>query len=387
MPEKNSTMDSLVADHRVVVCVGSGGVGKTTVAAAVALHGARRGRRTMVLTIDPARRLAQSLGLDSLASGGEPVPVQALEAAGISLSGRLSAGMLDQKSAWDDFIGRHAPSDDVRDAILGNDFYRHLSGSFAGSAEYMAIEELCRIQESDQFDLIVLDTPPSRHALEFLEAPERMRAFLDGNAFGRLLGPSLSAGWAAWKSASRGGRFLASRLEAATGVSALTDIAEFFVAMERLLEGIGERGGRVQELLRGDRTAFVLVAGPEEQVLDEAETLTQSMSALRMPLRAVVFNRTHPMPESLEGGADPARMKSIRSQLVADGISEDAVAWLEQGLDRALARATAEEVRREAFELGLPDDVVCSSVAEMDSDPHDLVGLLAVGDLLMGPIR
>ena len=226
----------IVDQHRIIVCVGTGGVGKTTTAAALALSGALAGRKAMVLTIDPARRLAQSLGLGALSSRGERIAPELLADAGIRLRGSLSAAMLDQKSAWDDFISRHAPSSEVRDTILRNEFYQHLSRSFAGSTEYMAIEELYRIDESNQFDLIVLDTPPTGHALDFLEAPRRLEDFLDRSVIGWLVRPYVSVGWSAWKTASRTARFLMKRIEDATGISTLRQISEFFVAMERLFD-------------------------------------------------------------------------------------------------------------------------------------------------------
>jgi anion-transporting ArsA/GET3 family ATPase len=186
-----------VERHDVIVCAGSGGVGKTTAAATIALWGAKRGRRAAVLTIDPARRLADSLGLP-LAGGSEiAVPKELLRANGIEIQGSLSAMMLDQKGAWDSLVERHAPSPEIRDRILENRFYQHLSQSFAGSQEYMAIEELARLRESARYDLIVVDTPPSRHALEFLEAPQRIHDFLDRRIVRWFVKPYVAAGWSA----------------------------------------------------------------------------------------------------------------------------------------------------------------------------------------------
>ncbi|MFQ5352427.1 MAG: ArsA family ATPase, partial [Candidatus Binatia bacterium] len=219
------SLSRLVDEHRVVVCVGSGGVGKTTSAAALALFGAYRGRRSMVLTIDPAQRLAQALGLGTLAAGGELVDSTLLREAGVEGTGSLSAGMLEQKSAWDEFIVRHAPSAEVAQVILDNEFYKHLSESFAGSTEYMAIEELCRIVECDDYDLVVLDTPPTAHALDFLEAPQRLQRFLDRSVVGWMVKPSVAIGRTVWKRASRSVSYVLERLEDATGLRALREIS------------------------------------------------------------------------------------------------------------------------------------------------------------------
>ncbi len=372
----------LLAQHRIIVCVGSGGVGKTTTAAALALHGAIVGRRAMVLTIDPARRLAQSLGLDTLKSGGERIAQGVLSAAGLLPLGSLSAGMLDQKSAWDEFISRHAPNTDVRDAILRNEFYQHLSRSFAGSTEYMAIEELCRLAENGEHDLIVLDTPPTGHALDFLDAPVRLENFLDRSVLGWLVKPYVAAGWTAWKTASRTVRFLVRRIEEAAGIGTLSEVSEFFVAMDRLFDGIAERSRKVRTLLAGSETAFVLVAGPEEQVLGESEQLTARMRALGMPLKGVVMNRIHPLPGAGEHVMDAAAVSGALAPLGEGGASAECLEWIAETYVASCTMARAEEIRREAFETGLGAEVACVAVPELDHDVHDLTALAAVARLL-----
>ncbi len=373
----------LLADHRIVVCVGSGGVGKTTTAAALALQGAIDGRRARVLTIDPARRLAQSLGLDSLGCRGEEISREVLEAGGVHPRGTLSAGMLDQKSAWDDFISRHSPTPEAARTILANEFYQHLSRSFAGSTEYMAIEELCRIHESGEYDLIVLDTPPTSHALDFLEAPRRLEDFLDRSVVGWLVKPYLAAGWSAWKTASRTVRFLVEKIEEAAGARTLAEISEFFMAMENLFDGITERGRRVRALLSGKDTAFVLVAGPDEQVLGESEYLTSKMSELGMPLKGVVMNRVHPLPGSAERGPDPdellERLKTACPSLASsDDDLRAELEWMIATYLKASTVARGEEIRREAFEAGLPDDIDTVAVPALDRDVHEVAALARV---------
>jgi len=389
----------LLGGSRIVVCVGSGGVGKTTVAAALALSAALAGRRTMVLTIDPARRLAQSLGLDNLKAGGETISPERFAAAGLEPRAELVAGMLDQPSAWDKFIERHSPNAEVRDTILANPFYLNLSRSFAGSTEYMAIEELSRLDEAGEYDLIVLDTPPSRHALDFLEAPRRLEEFFDRSVLGWLARPA-SAGWSAWKSASRSARFVFERIEDATGVHALTEIAAFFAAIESLVDGVTERSRTVRALLQAPTTSFVLVTGPDEQVLEDAEGLTASMAKLGVTLRGVVLNRLQN-----DGGLDdpgallrgraagtthgaegevgpPGALDRMRSALDATGVDPDVASWMIATLEARLLQAAAQDVRCEVFEAALPDDVRVSAVTEQRRDVHDLAGLARIARAL-----
>jgi len=272
----------------------------------------------------------------------------------------------------------------VRDTILRNEFYQHLSRSFAGSTEYMAIEELYRIDESGEFDLIVLDTPPTGHALDFLEAPRRLEDFLDRSVIGWLVKPYVAVGWSAWKTASRTARFLMKKIEDATGIATLRQISDFFVAMERLFDGIAERSRKVRDLLSGEQTAFVLVAGPEEQVLGESEVLTSKMRALGMPLKGVVMNRTHPLPEDGEATVSLDDVRTLLAMCGIHGVSEDVSEWLWRVYDDACTIARAEELRREVFEEGLESGIACISVPELLGDVHDLRALLDVAHRLQG---
>jgi anion-transporting ArsA/GET3 family ATPase len=376
----------LLRDSRIVVCVGSGGVGKTTVAASLALQGALEGRRTMVLTIDPARRLAEALGLEGLRAGGEKIDPARLEAAGLGAPAELWAGMLDQTSAWDAFIARHAPSEEVRDTILANPFYLNLSRSFAGSTEYMAIEELARIEETAAFDLIVLDTPPSRHALDFLEAPRRLEEFFDRSVLGWLAKPA-SAGWSVWKTASRSARFVFEKLEEATGLQALSEISDFFAAIESLIDGVTARSRTVRALLQARTTSFVLVTGPDEQVLEDAEGIVARMNDLGVSLRGVVMNRIQDTGgvELADGGAAAGEesIERLRHALVQGGVTPQVAEWMDETLRARLLQASAQAVRREVFEADLPEDVPVRAVVEQQRDVHDLGGLAAIGAALM----
>lgn len=376
----------LIADHKIIVCVGTGGVGKTTVAASFAVHGALTGRRAMVLTIDPARRLAQSLGLHELRGDCQQIDLSDLRRLGRTVPGSLSAGMLDQKSAWDEFIARHAPNEEASRAILRNEFYQQMSRSFAGSTEYMAIEELCRIDESGEYDLVVLDTPPTGHALDFLEAPRKLEDFLDRSMIGWFVKPYATFGWSAWKTASRSVKFLFERIERATGVETLRQISEFFIAMEAMFDGIADRSRRVREVLTSSRTAFVLVTGPDEQVLGQSEMLTEKVALLGMPLRGVVVNRLHPLP----AGADEPLPRDALEERIArvmakQGLDDsETVAWLAHNHLAAQGLATSEGERRQAFEAGLPAGIVVQPVPEFEADVHDLSALARFADVVCG---
>jgi anion-transporting ArsA/GET3 family ATPase len=384
------SLRALVERHRVVIAAGSGGVGKTTVAASVALWGALHGRRTVVLTIDPARRLATSLGLEGLGSGEREVPAAHFASQGLGpVRGSLAAMMLDQKGAWDALVERHAPTD-ARDRILANRFYQHLSQTFAGSHEYMAIEQLCVLVESGRYDLIVVDTPPTRHALDFLEAPRRIGDFLDRRVVRWFVRPYFSAGWSALRAMNRTAGFLLRRLEQATGVAALAEISDFFSSMSGLFENFQGRVERATEVLRGSGTAFVLVTGPEEQVLGDAEYLSTKMAELRMPLKGVVLNRVH--HEFRPPGRGTRREIGLEeaaevTRVVAAAVGGADASPLAENFIEYQALARGESLRLEQFRVGLPRAVPVVRVPNFTRDVHDLASLAAMHPHLFGPRR
>jgi anion-transporting ArsA/GET3 family ATPase len=334
---------ALIDRHRLIVCVGTGGVGKTTMSAAIGLAAARRGRRAIVLTIDPARALARSLGLASLAPGGERIALP-------DLPGQLDAAMLDQKRAWDAFVRGHAPSDAIADEILGNRFYQELSTSFAGSTEYMALEEVARLVDAGRHDLIVLDTPPASHALDFLSAPERIDPLLQ-----RGLATALA-------SAGTIARFTLRRLERVVGRGAIRDVMAFLIAMDALVDVAAARARHARALLRGGHAAFVLVAGPRQLVLAETAAMAARMRGLDAPLAAVVLNRVHAAPPGAPVLDEP---------------------WLRAAWDDAVAEARAEEVGIAGFRAGLPAGVAVAAVPEADQDVHSLDDLALIAERLV----
>jgi anion-transporting ArsA/GET3 family ATPase len=357
------SLADVVARHRVVICAGSGGVGKTTTAAALAVHGAEQGRRTIVMTIDPARRLADALGLRTLGNSARRVNIG---------GGVLSAMMLDQKGAWDALVERYAPTDEVRQRILANRFYQHLSGSFAGSQEYMAIEQLAELHASDDYDLIVVDTPPTRHALDFLDAPRRIAAFLDRSVIRWFIKPYFSAGWSTLRVVNRAAGSVLRRLEDATGVKALVEISDFFNSMSALFDGFEARVQTVDRLLHSKHTAFVLVTSPEEQVLSEAEEFCRQLAALSVPLRAVVFNRIQREALAEWRRVDDAWLRELVGGVVARG--ERATRLVDNFL-RYETLARGDQVRMEAFRRQLGRGPVIAAVPNFEEDLHDVAGL------------
>ena len=388
------SLERLVADHRILVCVGSGGVGKTTTAASLGLWGALHGRRSIVLTIDPARRLADSLGVGPIGNAPSAVAPEALAGLGEEAAGTLTAMMLDQKGSWDELVARHAPSEEARQRILDNAFYRQLSQSFAGSQEYMAVEQLGELDASGEFDLIIVDTPPTQHALDFLEAPDRLLAFLDRNIIRWFVRPGFSAGWSTLQSMNRTVGFLLQKVEDATGVVALSQVSEFFNAMGGLFEGFQERVERVTGLLRDPATAFVLVAGPDEHVLGQVDYLVRQMQSRAMPLKGVVMNRVHSL------GADHENDRRTTNEIATEiepevaaalGLqsgeagARDVASSLASNLAGWRARARGDVLRTELFRSGLPPEIPLVQVPDLGGDIHDLGGLGGLHAYLFAP--
>ncbi|CAM5691791.1 AAA family ATPase OS=Streptomyces tendae OX=1932 GN=GUR47_19360 PE=4 SV=1 [Streptomyces tendae] len=272
---------------RIVVCCGSGGVGKTTTAAALGLRAAERGRKVVVLTIDPARRLAQSMGIDSL--DNTPRRVKGVDDAA---GGELHAMMLDMKRTFDEVVESHADPERAA-AILGNPFYQSLSAGFAGTQEYMAMEKLGQLRAKDEWDLIVVDTPPSRSALDFLDAPKRLGSFLDGKLIRLLLAPAKVGGRAGMKFLNVGMSMMTGVLGKVLGGPFLKDVQTFVAAMDSMFGGFRTRADATYKLLQAPGTAFLVVAAPERDALREAAYFVQRLAAEDMPLAGLVLNRVH----------------------------------------------------------------------------------------------
>ncbi|MEU3735268.1 ArsA family ATPase [Streptomyces sp. NPDC033538] len=288
-PTRLLDVDPLLEDPktRIVVCCGSGGVGKTTTAAALGLRAAERGRKVVVLTIDPARRLAQSMGIDSL--DNTPRRVKGVDDAA---GGELHAMMLDMKRTFDEIVEAHADPERAA-AILGNPFYQSLSAGFAGTQEYMAMEKLGQLRARDEWDLIVVDTPPSRSALDFLDAPKRLGSFLDGKLIRVLLAPAKVGGRAGMKFLNVGMSMMTGVLGKVLGGQFLKDVQTFVAAMDSMFGGFRTRADATYKLLQAPGTAFLVVAAPERDALREAAYFVERLAAEDMPLAGLVLNRVH----------------------------------------------------------------------------------------------
>ncbi len=372
-------VDALLGDPatRVVVCCGAGGVGKTTTSAALALRAAERGRRVVVLTIDPARRLAQAMGLVEL--DNTPRPVAGIDAAG---QGGLEAMMLDMKRTFDEVIVAHA-SPDKAQQIFDNPFYQALSSSFAGTQEYMAMEKLGQLRaQADAaaasgapvWDLIIVDTPPSRSALDFLDAPQRLGSFLDGRLIRLLSAPARAGGRAYLKVVSAAVGGATGVLTKLLGAHILRDVQSFVAALDTVFGSFRERAEETYRLLQRPGTAFVVVAAPEPDALREASYFVERLSADGMPLAGLVLNRAQPA-QSTEVSAE--RALAAAEDLDELGGHELTVALLRIHADR-MRRREREQALAGRFTAAHPD-VPVVEVAALAEDVHDLDGLRQVG--------
>lgn len=365
---------------RVVVCCGAGGVGKTTVSAALALELSRRGRRAAVITIDPARRLADALGMAGL--GDEPTEADrgALTAAGVPAGGQLWGLQLDAKATFDRLVARYAPDREARERILSNRVYQHLSGAVAGSQEYMAVERLHELLDDDRFDHIVLDTPPAENALDFLDAPERITRFVGGKALRALTAPADGPAWIGQKALAVGTSAVMSVLRRVTGAELLREIGEFLSSFDGMYAGFAERADAVKTLLRSDGSSFLVVAAPEEEPAHAAVALVRRLEGDGFPLAGIVLNRVHglppPGPRTPDELVDPLRAAGSRNPSALAGAVlgslSDARAIAVRDLDLSQALAAAS---------GGPPAAIVPALAE---EPVDIAGLGRVAQALSG---
>ncbi|WP_061296784.1 ArsA family ATPase [Herbidospora cretacea] len=362
-------LDGIIDDPgtRIVVCCGSGGVGKTTTAAALGLRAAERGRNVVVLTVDPARRLAQSMGLTSLDNTPRKVA---------GADGELFAMMLDMKRTFDEIIEAHADPERARQ-ILTNPFYQSLSSSFSGTQEYMAMEKLGQLRRSGEWDLIIVDTPPSRSALDFLDAPERLGRFLDGKLIRLLMAPAKAGGRSAFKILNAGFGLVAGVLTKVLGAQVLKDIQTFVSALDAVFGGFRQRAEQTYKLLQAPGTAFVVVATPERDAMREASYFVERLAEERMPLAGLVVNRVHRSPAP---GLTAARSTAAAEDLESRGEHELTAAVLRLHADR-MQLAAREHREQERFASAHPT-VPATQVPAMSQDVHDLDGLREIGELL-----
>jgi anion-transporting ArsA/GET3 family ATPase len=379
------SLGELLGRHRIILCAGPGGVGKTTTSAALALAAARLGRRALVVTIDPAKRLVTSLGLGSLDHLPRPIPLPS------PASGALFAMMLDQKRSFDELVERHVRDAGLRARIYANRIYQQLSTVLSGAHEYAAMATLWELDQQRAYDLIVLDTPPTQNALGFLDAPERMIGALDSAALQWFLAPyeGQRATWRSLRLLGAGGAFVLKRLARFVGSSFLDDIARFFVEFRDLLEVFRRRAQDVQRLLRDPGVEILLVSAPDAHTVAETVAFREQLRQRGMPLGGVVFNRVRPtlgpMPPSAEVARQLARVPatSALSPALLDAAAEALVANAEE-LERA---ASAERALIDGAVARCGPEHLYVEVPAFPSDVHDLRGLLDVVSHLMAPAR
>lgn len=384
-------MSGTPIDRRVVVCVGCGGVGKTTVAAAFALEAARRGRRALVLTIDPARRLADALGVRALGNEAQELSRTDLAALGVPPEGSLFALMLDMKRTFDDLVERFAEDPEARDRVLANPIYRHVSDALAGSVEYSAMEKVYELSQSDAYDLIVVDTPPSQHALDFLEAPQRLMEFLDSRLVQLWIHPAFAAGRMGFRWFQWGTRRALQLIERVTGLGFLQDVSEFLLAFEHMSEGFRARAREVRSLLLGPESAFVLVAGPESESVQQAQQFLSRLEASDVHLAGLVVNRVRVWPDGAPPGPEPPDAADL--ERLAGALAErEGPEYPADEAARAAADASARYaalVRRDARSISALRERAASRggflrvVPEFRTDVHDLSSLEGIAAALV----
>jgi anion-transporting ArsA/GET3 family ATPase len=366
------TLGARLGGKRVLVCVGAGGVGKTTTSAALALGLALRGQKVAVVTIDPARRLASALGLAELPSEPRRIEPELFAEQGVPIEGELWAMMLDAKRTFDELIARLAPDERTREEILANPIYRELSTAVAGSHELSAIAKLYELHEEHDFDAIVLDTPPSRNTLDFLDAPGRLLGFLEGRALQVFLGP----GGLTARVFGRGTALVFAIFARITGVDMLGELSRFFRSLSGVIDGFGERTRDVAALLRAQHTSFLIVTSPEVEPAREATFLADRLAAAGMPLGELIVNRVHThglhgfSAEEVASLLQPALGQRLATRVAANLADFD-----------VLVRRDQETIARLSKSWGERGPIL---VPHLDEDVQDLLGLARIAEHLFG---
>lgn len=373
----------MLDSHRVVVCVGCGGVGKTTTAASLAVHAALEGKRVLCLTIDPARRLANSLGLAQMTTEEQLVPAELFEEHGLRLEGELSAMMLDTKRTFDELVQRYASTPELAERILKNKVYAYMSGSLAGTQEYMAMEKLHSVRQGDRYDLVVLDTPPTSNALDFLDAPERMAGLVDSPAMRWFVQAFEGAGKFSFSLVGKGAAFLLRGLSRFTGTGFLEVLAEFITDFNDLFGGFRDRANEISEALRSEEVAFVIVTSPNPLAMEEAIFFSRRLEESDMNRDAFVINGMRPLfKEPVLHEAELAAL--ITPHLPPKMDAPRTVSRMRRALDDARTQAIADRLQADRLRQRAGRDLLYVEVPHLEEDVHDLGALHEVSSYLTG---
>ncbi len=375
------SLAGVLESHRVVVTVGSGGVGKTTTAAAIALHAAMQGKRVLCLTIDPARRLANSLGLREMTTTEQEVPDHLFSDHGLALKGALSAMMLDTKMTFDALVERYSSSEEARNRILDNQIYQYVASSLAGTQEYMAMEKLHEVRKDPQWELIVLDTPPTTNALDFLDAPERLIDAIDSPAMRWFITIFENAGKAGFGLVGRGATVLLKGIARFTGLEFLKQVADFVSGINELFGGFKDRAEEVSNALRSPEVAFILVTSPDPLAISEAGFFSDKLEGAGMNREAVVINLVRPMLEEPHISEEQVATE-LRNVLPAEVDAARVAPKLRRALQDERDWAIADRIEADRLENQIGQNTLVVEVPAFDEDVHDLAGLARVAQYL-----
>lgn len=374
-------IDALIDNNDVIICGGSGGVGKTTTSATIAIRAALRGKKVLVCTIDPAKRLANSLGLGEMSGVEKQVDAERFQASGAEMKGSLTALMLDMKRSFDEMVERYAPDEKIKEKIFSNNLYKNVSTALAGSQEYIAMQKLADLYDSRRFDLIVLDTPPTRHALDFLEAPTKITEFFSAKVVDFFFKPGQRSGSMGYRIFQRSGSAFLSILEKLTGAQLLADMADFFENFDQLLVEFSRQGEGLQKLLNSQKVIFLIITGPDPLAVQESTHLFQRLKTMRLRFGGFIVNRVR-----RSYGVDLSKRQeivaSLRSAQPPAALPGGAETYknLVDNFDNILTLAEGDNAC--VAELGRQAEGKVKALPFFDKDVYDVPDLLAINSHL-----
>lgn len=374
-------LDQLIDANEVIVCGGSGGVGKTTTSATIAIRAALRGKKVLVCTIDPARRLANSLGIGEMSGVEKTVDPAKFSGAGVEMKGSLTALMLDMKRSFDEMVERYAPNESVKKKIYSNNLYKNVSTQLAGSQEYIAMQKLADLHESKRFDLIVLDTPPTRHALDFLEAPAKITDFFSAKIIDFFFKPDARVGKLSYRIFQRSGSAFLSVLERLSGAQLLADMADFFQNFDELILEFKRQGEALQRLLGSDKIVFMIITGPDPLAVNESTHLFNQLKLMRLRFGGFIVNRVH-RTYGVDPGARQEAIAKLRAAAAPESLPGGAATYgaLVDNLAAFLELAAGDQGCVSA--LGRHAEGKVKTVPFFDKDVYDIPDLLQINHYL-----